>query len=356
MGSRFNPGGDSILQGLSIAGQNIGNSIARNKQEGVLQGLISRVDQGDESAMLELAQADPRIASVVDQMVTKGNQELVQKLGPIALEAQKMGDPNQIRAFLRAQAEGAPKRVQKELLETINMDDEQLINDINIAAQGYTGFMQPKDQRTTQIKNFEFGKQNPEFFEREERLRSAGATKVENNFNPETGKQDPTKSVKTQEQKAIISAEKALSDLDKVADTHSDEFLTTFGRIKASIGSALDKMDVDAGGLADFNAKRTKFANAAKQLFNNYRREITGAAASEKEMKDLLESMLNEGQGPRAFRASFDLFMEKARDNLLLARENAREGVNVGATVDNAPTLDNEPLNDVDLLNKYGIE
>lgn len=161
-------------------------------------------------------------------------------------------------------------------------------------------------------------------------LKKSGATKVNTTINPETGRQDQTKSVASATQKDIISAQKALADLQVIADTHSDEFLTGWGRTKAAFGAVLDKyVDSDAGGLASFNAERTKFQNAAKQMFNQYRKEITGAAAGEREMKDLLDSMFNDSQGPREFKASFDLFMSKAQESLEMHQQNAKNGIDV---------------------------
>jgi len=71
-----------------------------------------------------------------------------------------------------------------------------------------------------------------------------------------------------------------------------------------------------------FNNNRSKFVKRVKQYFNQYRKEITGAAASEKEMEDLLASMINADMGPSEFRAVFDDFLSMAQANASL---NARQ-------------------------------
>ena len=237
-----------------------------------------------------------------------------------------------------------------EQLRKGNLNDLIAGSDSVIQAAQQAGLLpssQVRDTRTSDMKEFDLAKQQGfegSFLDFQKQVKAAGApsTTITNTVNP-TERQEPTKTVKSQIQKDLLAAERMLFDLDKIADTHSDEFLTTMGRLKSFAGSVLDKMDSNAFGLADFNASRTRFANAARQLFNQYRKEITGAAASEQEMKDLLDSMFNEKQGPREFRASFNLFMEKVRANLLLTREKAREGLNVGNTVDNAPALQETP-------------
>lgn len=184
--SRFNPGGNAILQGLTNVGNNIGGVIRENKQDSLLKGLLSRVEKGDESAIAELAQADPRLATFISQRMQQGQAELANKMGPMALEAQKIGDPAQIRAFLRAQAEGAPPRVQKEILETLNMDDEQMLNDINLAAQSYTGFQAPKDTRTGDMKEYELARRQGfkgSFVDFQKQIKQAGATNISNTVN-----------------------------------------------------------------------------------------------------------------------------------------------------------------------------
>jgi len=75
-----------------------------------------------------------------------------------------------------------------------------------------------------------------------------------------------------------------------------------------------------------------------------YRKEITGAAASEKELKMLMESMFNEDLGPEAFQATFNSFVGKIRANMA---ENMRlRGQGVGTNMEGTrnPQIDDDPM------------
>lgn len=153
-------------------------------------------------------------------------------------------------------------------------------------------------------------------------------------------KQPLTRSNQSKVQDKIMDAEVALSDLESIANKYSGDFLTYGGRAKAALGGVADKM----GPLADmvgldgpitkdavaFNAQSAAFKNSINQFFNQYRKEITGAAASEKEMQMLMDSMFNKDLGPEAFKSTFEQFKAKAKKNYELNKRAAREGVNVG--------------------------
>lgn len=129
------------------------------------------------------------------------------------------------------------------------------------------------------------------------------------------GSMDITKPVKTDVQKKMFSALETLDNLGSVADKFSADYLTVEGRGKAFIGEQLDYLGQN-GDLVQFSAKKQAFNNEVMQMFNSYRKEITGAAASEKEMKQLLDSMVNANLPPQKFMATYNQFMEKARSNL----------------------------------------
>lgn len=154
-------------------------------------------------------------------------------------------------------------------------------------------------------------------------------------------------------QKSILGGEKALIGLEKVASSFQDDFLTYEGRAKAAAGGIADKLG-SKGEYSKFNAKRTKLINNAKQFFNQYRKEITGAAASERELKDLEASMFNVNQGPEEFKSSFDNFIGKMRDEVESQKDTLVNGVDVGKTP--TPKIkepDTSQLSDEDLLSTY---
>lgn len=137
---------------------------------------------------------------------------------------------------------------------------------------------------------------------------------------------EPTTKSRNDLQGDILSAQKTLGELGRVADTHSGEYLTHLGRLKAGVGAFFDKFGM-SNDLVTFNANRTKFANNVKQFFNQYRKEITGAAASEKELQQLMESLFNENMGPSEFAAAFNEFTSKVETNLKNKGQTLREGI-----------------------------
>jgi hypothetical protein len=141
----------------------------------------------------------------------------------------------------------------------------------------------------------------------------------------------------------VLDAQKSLRDLSSVKDAYSDDFLTMWGRAKATAGSLLDKWGSD-GELVQFNAERGRFASNVKQFFNQYRKEITGAAASEKELEQLVQSLFSEDLGPQEFKARFDEFWSKAEANLQANKDAIREGVDISG--DKAPAAEAEEIID----------
>lgn len=134
-----------------------------------------------------------------------------------------------------------------------------------------------------------------------------------------------TTPVRTNLQEGITGAETSLSNLKAVGDKFADEYLTYGGRAKAALGGVLDKAGV-GGDLSGFNAKRTQFRNEVNQLWNTYRKEITGAGAGVKELEMLKDSMMNDEQGPQEFQAAYSQFMEKAQRELELKKQQLGGG------------------------------
>lgn len=117
--------------------------------------------------------------------------------------------------------------------------------------------------------------------------------------------------------KQIMLGAKQLNQMYAIGDTYSDEYLGLGGAIGGAIGSAQDYL-FGKGELAEFNARKGTFKRNVKQLFNDYKVEITGAAAGEQEMADLRDSILNEQLGPLEFKTAYDQFMEAATTNMIL--------------------------------------
>lgn len=169
------------------------------------------------------------------------------------------------------------------------------------------------------------------------------------NLSINDGKQEMTKPTANKVQDSILDAETALSGLDSIANSFSGDYLTYQGRAKAFGGRLLDKAGME-NDMTRFNASRTKMRNEVNQFFNQYRKDITGAAASEKELEQLKDSILNEDMGPAEFKAAYDQFNAKIRKNLELNKRTARGGVDV------APGDKYKDMSDADLMKVLGIE
>lgn len=93
------------------------------------------------------------------------------------------------------------------------------------------------------------------------------------------------------------------------------EFLTGMGQLGMEFNKVRDRWgtlpESEKGRYQDY----VQFENRVARMFNNYRKMITGAAASPSEMEDLRQSIANMDQGPGGFQASLEGMLEdNARD------------------------------------------
>lgn len=98
-----------------------------------------------------------------------------------------------------------------------------------------------------------------------------------------------------------VNAERTLAQFDSILEDFKPQFLTYFGRGSAAVGGQLDRLGVSQNELVQFNAERARFIQSLEQQFNEYRRQITGAAASIKEMADLKKAFISGDLGPQEF-------------------------------------------------------
>lgn len=72
--------------------------------------------------------------------------------------------------------------------------------------------------------------------------------------------------------------------------------------------------------------KATRFKQGIEQIFNAYRKEITGAAAAVQELERLKQAMLNADLSPTQFEASYNEFIAKVMRGQKIAAQMVREG------------------------------
>lgn len=106
------------------------------------------------------------------------------------------------------------------------------------------------------------------------------------------------------------------------------EFLTYQGQLDNWVTKQAEKLGRDPGEVRKETLKaKTRFTMSIEQLFNQYRKEITGAAAAVAELDRLKKSFINMDMGPSEFEAGMELFMEESARALRLKRRLLREGV-----------------------------
>ncbi len=149
---------------------------------------------------------------------------------------------------------------------------------------------------------------------------------------PEGEMRDPlTLGTRANQQKELIENEKMLNSLQAVKQLARPEFFSLMGRAK-NWGSAkvalLDSNLLSKGATGDLEA-RQQLTNEVEQLFNDYRRLITGAAASVQELQSMRGSMFNMSLSWPQFTAGIKQFETKVSRTMRVYRRVLREGVDV---------------------------
>ena len=126
-------------------------------------------------------------------------------------------------------------------------------------------------------------------------------------------------------QKSIISTDNMLRRMEKIGTIFKPRDFTYAGQADAWLGSQQAKITGDAPEHVKREvARRRQLYNAVEQVFNDYRREITGAAASVTELNKLKEAIVNMDLSPVDFQASYNLFLDdlrrKRRDHIATLR------------------------------------
>lgn len=140
--------------------------------------------------------------------------------------------------------------------------------------------------------------------------------------------QNLSRSVKTGVQKDLIGNMETQSDLKAIEENFSPDLLTYQNKLYSSINNILDKSGLPSD--TENIKKRVTFENNVDQFFNAYRKEITGAAAAEKELQRLEQSILNKNMSPAQFTAALKQIKEKNNRMIRIKRLLLRRGIKVG--------------------------
>ena len=85
------------------------------------------------------------------------------------------------------------------------------------------------------------------------------------------------------------------------------------------------KIDIGKEG-KEYLGKTRVFIESIEQVFNQYRKQITGAQAAMKEIQMLRASILNKEMTPTEFEYSFKSYVSKVKRMMRLTRSLLREG------------------------------
>lgn len=157
----------------------------------------------------------------------------------------------------------------------------------------------------------------------------------------------PTQGTKTEIQKDIKNTEKAMTQIDKLKNDYDPSYFTYKGQADVSAAKFAEKSkgtpilegvsNLVASNLtgktkeeqADFIEKRSKYMNNIEQVFNTYKKEITGAAAGEREIEMLRKSFLNGDMSPSEFQGAMEQVVSKYKSESDINKGVLTKGIDV---------------------------
>lgn len=141
-------------------------------------------------------------------------------------------------------------------------------------------------------------------------------------------------------EKGVISDGDLIQRGARLMQDYKPEYLTYQGQFESFITKQAEKLGRDPSEVRKEALKgRQRFVMGIEQLFNQYRKEITGAAAAVAELERLKKSFINMDMSPSEFESGMELFMEESARALRLKRKLLREGVpatDLGSLLDDA--------------------
>lgn len=137
-----------------------------------------------------------------------------------------------------------------------------------------------------------------------------------------------TSSNTTKAQAATMESAAQIQSLIDIKKAYKPEFLTYGSQAENAVTSTGEKLGISLSPeqKQDLREKRV-FGSRVKQAFNTYKKLITGAAAGEREIKDLEESFLNSNLSPTQFEAQLDDLIYQSALAVKLNQKFLQKGV-----------------------------
>jgi hypothetical protein len=164
-----------------------------------------------------------------------------------------------------------------------------------------------------------------------------------------------TTATQTDIQKDVRVNQQAIRDLDFIKQNMDTTLLDFSSRVGTKVARISDYLGVSSDSQKERINKVESFLTPVEQFFNTYRKNITGAAASEKELQKLRETFINGDLSPTEFEARYTSLVNKIQ-NSLNANVNEAEA---GGIIVNKGSSNYSNLSDTDLdaeLSKYGFQ
>lgn len=163
---------------------------------------------------------------------------------------------------------------------------------------------------------------------------SQGTTIQMPGIDPKTGEPvfAPTYKTTSDIQETIRKDQEALRGLDRVKQNIHPELLTATGRLKTQIAKTSDWLGVASPSQAERLKAVEHFLTPVEQFFNQYRKDITGAAASMQEIQRLREATINSNLGPNQFKQRLDSIIQGFEVNANAEIKNLSSGLSPDRT------------------------
>ena len=142
--------------------------------------------------------------------------------------------------------------------------------------------------------------------------------------------EDLSKKSKNKAQEKVLTAIEMDGLLEVMEVLHDDKFSTYVGKSQAVVAELVNKSGLfkNSEDMNNFMVRRAEWEAAVQQYFNAYRKNITGVAAGEKEIKLLENSVPNVNDTPAVFKAKVKL--QRALNNTVMRRNKEFLELDIG--------------------------
>lgn len=317
-----------LNQNFGLENQKLG--LVANEQNNNLAKAMQ--DQAQQHLKLEMAQLASKKKEDIANMgafavngkmamnsVKDPNDARVMQL-EILNEAEKNGylDSNTAKQMRQMPISGFKNALDFKILQLNKVKEYQAMNDVeNPKSKGKAGSLEIVQPDGTVVKM--------------QSLNTAAATDVQKNLMNNEKALNTFKSIEKDYDPAYFTyANQAGAKASKEAEKTSGIPLVSQGtEFLANTLTGMDKED-----RSKFLAKRAGYMNKVDQMFNTYKKEITGAAAGEKEIEQLRASFLNGNMAPSEFKGSLEEVVAKYKSESNQYKDALGKGIQVSPQSD----------------------